>query len=241
MARIGAPSIRRQRLRAKPVMKTSSFGTSEDESGKAGAIMAALDWAYDKAVNGIPKLDRAEDLAENYIVKARSPEEAIDSLVTWQIGKAGVAGFVSNVGGVITLPVAIPANVMSVLWIQIRMVAAIAHIRGFNIRSDQVKTLVLACLAGTSTTDVLKDFGINVGSKLTQQAIGKISGATLRRINQAVGFRLITKAGTTGAVNLSRIVPFLGGLVGGSIDATITRAIGMAAKNLFNNQVPESA
>jgi uncharacterized protein (DUF697 family) len=96
-------------------------------------------------------------------------------------------------------------------------------------------------LAGTSTTDVLKDFGINVGSKLTQQAIGKISGATLRRINQAVGFRLITKAGTTGAVNLSRIVPFLGGLVGGSIDAAITRAIGAAAKNLFNNQVPESA
>lgn len=222
-------------------MKQADFDTAEPGSGSVGAIMAALDWAYDKAVNGIPKLDRAEDLAQNYLVRSQSAEEAIDSLINWQIGKAGIAGFVSNVGGVITLPVAIPANVMSVLWIQIRMVAAIAYIRGFDIRSDQVKTLVLACLAGTSTTDVLKDFGINVGSKLTQQAIAKISGVALRNINRAVGFRLITKAGTTGAINLSKIVPFIGGLVGGSVDATVTRAIGATARNLFYSELPESA
>lgn len=212
-----------------------------EHAGEDGPVMAALDWAYDKAVNGIPGLDRAEDLAENYLAKAKSANDAIHSLISWQVGKAGVAGFISNIGGVITMPVAIPANIMSVLWTQIRMVAAIAYIRGFDIRSDQVKAVVLACLAGTSTTDLLKDFGIGVGSKLTQQAIAKISGATLRKINQTVGFRLVTKFGTTGAVNLSKIVPFVGGLVGGSVDATVTYSIGTVARKVFTSQAPEVA
>lgn len=211
-------------------------GTDDEdykEPEKLSALMTALNWAYDKAVNGIPNFDRAEDLANDYLAETHSTDEAIDRLISWQIGKAGTAGFVTGLGGIITLPIAIPANLMSVLWIQIRMIAAIAHIRGCDIRSDQVKTLVLTCLAGTSVTDILKEFGINVGSKFGQQAIAGISGSTLIRINRAVGFRLITKAGSTGAVNLSKILPFLGGLVGGTVDAFVTRAIGATAKNTF--------
>jgi uncharacterized protein (DUF697 family) len=213
------------------------------EASKIEPLMAALDWAYDKAVNGIPNLDRAEDLAESYLKSAQSADAAIDSLISWQIGKASIAGFLSGLGGVITLPIAVPANLLSVLWIQIRMIAAIAHIRGFDIRSDQVKTLVLGCLAGTSVADVMKDVGINVGSKLTQQAISKISGSTLTRVNQAIGFRLLTKAGTSGVVNLSKIIPFIGGVIGGAIDGSVTSAIGAAAKSTFRPQdrVPESS
>jgi hypothetical protein len=119
--------------------------------------------------------------------------------------------------------------------------AAGAHIRGFDIRSDQVKTLIFACLAGTSTTDILKEVGITIGSKLSQQAIAKISGATLLRINQAVGFRLVTRAGTTGVVNLSKLIPIVGGLISGSLDAAVTRAIGAAAKHVFQATGPDRA
>jgi uncharacterized protein (DUF697 family) len=213
------------------------------EASKIEPLMAALDWAYDKAVNGIPNLDRAEDLAESYLNSAQSADAAIDGLISWQVGKASIAGFLSGLGGVITLPIAVPANLLSVLWIQIRMIAAIAHIRGFDIRSDQVKTLVLGCLAGSSVADVMKDVGINVGSKLTQQAISKISGSTLMRVNQAIGFKLLTKAGTSGVVNLSKIIPFIGGVIGGAIDGGVTSAIGAAAKSTFRlqDQPPESS
>ena len=61
----------------------------------------------------------------------------------------------------------------------------------------------------------------------------KIAGATLVRINQAVGFRLVTKAGSTGIVNLGKAVPFLGGIIGGTFDAITTKAIGTAAKTVF--------
>lgn len=198
-------------------------------------VLAGIDWAYDKALNGIPGVDSVDDLVAHYLQENGDPEKAIDNLINWQIGKASTAGFVSGLGGIVTLPVAIPLNLASVLFIQLRMIATIAAIRGYNVRSDQVRVLCTACLVGSAATDALKDVGIQVGAKLTQAMITQISGSVLVRINQAVGFRLVTKAGTTGLINLSKLVPFLGGVVGGAIDGLTTNAIGFAAKKLFTD------
>ena len=98
---------------------------------------------------------------------------------------------------------------------------------------NQVRTLAFLCLAGSGVANILEEFGVNLGTKLTTRMIMQISGATLTKINQAVGFRLVTKAGTTGLVNLSKVVPFIGGIVGGGFDAFVTRGIGAVAKNVF--------
>lgn len=45
--------------------------------------------------------------------------------------------------------------------------------------------------------------------------------------------RLITKAGTTGIVNLGKAIPVAGGIVGGSIDFVTTKAIAAKAKKIF--------
>ena len=113
------------------------------------------------------------------------------------------------------------------------MIGAIAYLRGYDVRSDQVKTLVIACLAGSAVFDILKDVGINIGSQVTKEIILRISGEVLKRINRAVGFRLVTKAGSKGAVNLAKGVPFVGGVVGGTFDAVATRLIGQTAKQVF--------
>ncbi len=140
--------------------------------------------------------------------------------------------------GIITLPAAIPANLASVLFIQLRLIAAIAKMRGYDVRTDQVKTLCVACLARSAASDIIMDVGIQVGTRLPQQAIAQIAGSTLVRINQAVGFRLVTKAGSTGIFNLIKMVPFLGGIVGGIFDAVATKIIGSTAKNLFTSASP---
>ena len=170
---------------------------------------------------------------DSYRREGLDSEEAIQSLIAWQMAKAGTAGFVTGLGGIITLPAAIPANLASVLFIQLRMTVAIAKIRGYDVRSDQVKTLCVACLAGSAVSDILKDVGIQVGAKMTQQAIMKITGSTIVRVNQAVGFRLVTKAWSTGIFNLTKMVPVIGGIIGGSFDAVMTGAIAHAAKGVF--------
>lgn len=196
-------------------------------------IMKALDYGYDKAVNGLPGMETAEELASSYMKNEGTLEDHANDLVKWQIAKAGTSGFLTGLGGLITLPVAVPANITSVLYVQVRMIAAIATMGGHDIRSDQVRTLVYMCLCGSAITDLLKDVGIQVGTKLTNAAISKISGATITKINQAVGVRLVTKFGQTGAINLGKAVPFLGGVIGGAVDAIATKTIGKVAINTF--------
>ena len=115
------------------------------------------------------------------------------------------------------------------------MIAAIAHMGGYDVRNDKVKTLVYSCLVANSAKDVAKDIGIAVGNKLATNAVKKISGETIKAINKRVGFRLVTKFGEKGIVNLGRVVPILGGIIGGSFDGYATNKIGNIARDTFCN------
>lgn len=202
-------------------------------TAKQEMVIKTLDWSYEKAVNGLPGAETAEELARSYLTQNGTLASKAESLVRWQIAKASTSGFVTGLGGFTTLPVAVPANVASVLYIQIRMIAAIAVIGKHDIRDDKVKALVYLCLCGNAVIEPLRDVGIKVGSRLTAAAINKISGATLTKINQAVGQRLLTKAGQTGAINFGKAVPIMGGLIGGTVDGVTTKAIGAIAITTF--------
>ncbi len=209
--------------------------TADDapEETPQGRVLAALNWAYEKALVGIPGLDSAEEMASEYLKGAGTPIEQANSLIRWQVTKAGTSGFLSGLGGLITLPVTIPANVASVMYVQIRMISAIAIMGSHDVKDDRVRSLVYACLTGNTIKDVLKDAGLVVGMKLGTKAIESISGKTIVAINQKIGFRLVTKFGEKGVVNLGKMVPFIGGIIGGTIDATTTNIIGNVARNTF--------
>jgi len=197
-------------------------------------ILMILDELYGKVLNGIPKVSKpVDELANDYLAKNNSPEKAAKELVKYQIAKCGTSGFITGLGGILTLPVAIPANVSSVLYVQLRMVAAIAQIGGFNIQSDQVQTLAYACLTGSAIANVLKQTGIKVGEKIAIATIDKIPGKVLTSINQKVGFRLLTKFGTKGAVNFVKLVPVAGGIIGSVVDIGSTQIIAKNAYNVF--------
>lgn len=196
-------------------------------------MMAALDWAYEMAVDGVPRLDTAEELAQSYMKNGGTGSQQANSLIRWQNTKAGTSGFLTGLGGIITLPVALPANIASVLFVQIRMIATLAVMGGYDVRDDQVKTLVYLCLAGNSAKDIAKGAGIVFGTKLSQSAIKSISGKTLTAINQKVGFRLVTKFGEKGVINLGKMVPLVGGVIGGTFDSVTTNTIGNIARDTF--------
>lgn len=196
-------------------------------------IMKALDWAYDKAINGVPGLDSAQEMAESYLSGEGSIRDKANALIRWQNVKAGTTGFVTGLGGLLTMPVTIPADISVVIYIQVRMIAAIAHMGGHDIRDDKVKTLVYVCLTGNAAKDLLKNVGIVVGTKLTEQAIKKISGRTLIEINKRVGFRLLAKFGEKGAINFVKFIPVVSGIVGATFDSVATNIIGNVAKDMF--------
>lgn len=196
-------------------------------------IMQALNWTYDKAINGVAGLDSAEDMANDYLKGSGSLHDKANSLIRWQNTKAATSGFLTGLGGVLVMPVTVPAGMASVMYVQIRMIAAIAKMGGYDLQDDKVKTLVFACLAGDAVKDVLKDVGIVIGSKMATSAIKNISGKTLTTINQKVGFKLVTKFGEKGVINLGKAIPILGGVIGGAVDLTTTNLIGNVARNTF--------
>lgn len=203
-----------------------------------GVIIKMMDYLYEKSLNGLPGMPSAKKLAEDYL-KNNNGIPLVDkawSLVRWQELKTGITGFVTGLGGIITLPVAVPADVTGQLYVNTRMAAAIAYMGGYDLDSDQTKSFVYATIAGMSVADVVKRFGVSFGYKLGEKLVTKIPGAIIIKINKLVGFRLLTKFGTKGLVNLVKFVPLLGGAVGGAVDVVGTRSIGsLAIKNFIKN------
>ncbi|WP_419236289.1 hypothetical protein ACN09D_02895 [Serratia fonticola] len=72
-----------------------------------------------------------------------------------------------------------------------------------------------------------------MGMQLTRSAIRSVSGEVIKTINRAVGFRLLTKFGQKGSINLVKLVPLAGGIVGGALDSISTNIIGNIARQTF--------
>ncbi|CAN7458951.1 EcsC family protein [Paenibacillus sp. LjRoot56] len=208
---------------------------STNQEHESNKMLKVLDFCYEKAINGIPKFDSAVEMAEDYLSKNNgSVEDAIKSLVRYQNAKAITAGFLTGLGGLITLPVALPANMVSVLYVQIRMIAAIAHLKGYDLKSDQVKTLVFVAVTGNSAMEILKSSGIIIVQKMMTNYIkNKLSSEIIKIINKKVGFRLISKEGTKAPIVLTKAVPVIGGIVGGASDGISTNIIANTAKKIF--------
>lgn len=205
-----------------------------EEKNDEKKILALLDKLYDQSVKGIPKVSKPiEQLANDYLGKSKDIETAAKKFINFQISKCTTSGFLTGLGGLITLPVTIPANISSVMYVQMRMIACLAYMGGYDVSSDQVHTLIYACLAGISVDQILKNVGIQFGTKFTMAMVKKIPGTVLTKINQKVGFRFLTKLGSKGLINIGKAVPVVGGIVGGGFDLVETKIIANRAYKTF--------
>lgn len=189
-------------------------------------VMKILDSCYEKCLNGIPKVSPSvEEMANDYLKRYKTKEEACKAMIRNQITKCATSGFITGFGGFITMPVTLPANISSVIYVQMRMIACTSYMAGFDLDSDQTQTLVYACLAGVAVNNVIKQAGIKFGVKFANGLIKKIPGKVLIKINQKVGFRFATKFGTKGIINLGKLIPGVGAVIGGGLDLVETKII----------------
>lgn len=161
-------------------------------------------------------------------------EKAIQRVVRETVASSGASGFVTGLGGFATMPISVPANLAGAAMLNARMVGAIAHLRGYDLRDPVVQQLLLLVVAGESANAAMRNVGIRIGQKLATRGVERVSVETIRRINARVGITLLAKYGTKrSAITLVKLVPFVGGVVGGTVDATFTKAVATAAKRAF--------
>ena len=201
---------------------------------KQEEILQTLDRLYSLVLDGIPHVTvPVVELAEKYHRRSNSVDDAAMRLINSQLHKCTASGFITGLGGIVTLPVALPANLVSVLYFQLRMIAGVAYLGGYDVFSPQVRSLTYMCLAGLSMEQLLKNTGIKVGTRLTKSVAARLPAKLTTLINQKVGYRLFTKFGGRSALSIGKAVPIVGGIISGGLDRMETQMIAERAYNLF--------
>jgi hypothetical protein len=162
-------------------------------------------------VNGLGPYKSAIEIADEVLATHGDRELAIKRLIETHRRWVGSSGFATGMGGVLTLPVTVPADMTVFYMLCARMAAAIAFLRGYDLDSDEVQSAVLISLLGASAAGAVSGLGVEIGTKTAMAGLRKLPGRVLIDINKKVGYRLLTKFGTRGSLNLVKGVPLVGG------------------------------
>jgi hypothetical protein len=205
------------------------------ESG-VGPLTGSRAWAEARLsrIQGSRYVDNAEATRRVAEDDRADVDKVIKKLIVESVEAAAAAGFVTGLGGFIAMPVTIPANLAGALVINARLAGAIAYLRGYDPTDPHVRTVATLVAAGSSAQEILRAFGVSIGTKVAMAAIKNIPMAIIRDINKKVGFMLLAKYGTKrAAVTLAKGVPLVGGVVGGAVDAALTGLVGRTARKMF--------
>ena len=183
-----------------------------------------LNQLYPRAIGGLPVLGTpAERAAE--AARLPGPDRArARQMVRAHVAAASSAGFVGGLGGWITLPVTLPANVVGVALVQLHMAASCAALAGRDLKARATREEVIACLFRTDEgveTSEEAETEQRVLVKVAERGLRFVTGRALR----AAAGRVTRRAG--------RVVPFFGGFVGAASDAYLTRKVAQHSVDFF--------
>ncbi|GAA1934090.1 EcsC family protein [Nocardioides marmoribigeumensis] len=194
-----------------------------------------------RAINGVGPLPSAAAVAEKHLRDNEGAvDQAVNDVVKTHTGLAAGEGFVTNLGGLTTAPATIPANIAGLALLQCRMVATIAHLRGYDLSDGRVRNAILLCVLGEDAVkqlvrkrripgrpSVLVTAPVH-DPELDALVAGEVTSALISRV---IGKRA---AGT-----VIRRVPVAGGVWGASSDGWNTWQVGRyAARELMARRHP---
>jgi hypothetical protein len=199
-----------------------------------GAVARLIRVLMDVGLDGAGPLRSASQMAERARRGTRTPQAAVAKVARRHVIGGGAGGFLTGVGGFVTMPVALPANLLEFYVQATRMVGAIAVLRGYDIRAPQVRTAVLLTLVGSHADDILAKAGMTTGGgAVAGLAARGLPPTALPMLNKAIGFRLLRGVGEKAFSRLGRGVPVVGGVIGGGIDVWMMKRIADHAMEQF--------
>lgn len=172
----------------------------------------------ERAIEGVGPFKGAAAAADTRLREAAGDAAiAASALIDQHVRVAGVHGFVTNLGGLVTAALTLPANISGLALLQCHLVAGIAHLHGYELTDLRVRGAVLTCLLGEdAVTDLVRsgslpatpmglatapvhDAGLDqrIAQEVTTELFGRVGG---RRIATVVGRRVPLLGGGIGAV-----------------------------------------
>jgi len=192
-----------------------------------GASATVVLSALDRAIKGVGRLPSAASAADKMLAEHGNVDKAIHAIIERHVRYAGAQGFVTNLGGLVTLPVTIPANVAGLALIQCHLVAEIAHLRGYDLEDERTRGAILVSLLGDERIKQLSKSRRIPGTPLAIATAAVPDPGLTRVAAVEVASELIGRAaGKRVAGIVARRTPVLGGVVGLSLDGYSTWKIG---------------
>lgn len=210
----------------------------EDQGVIAGTVAGLIENLLDVGIDGAGPFDSARAVADAQRADRPDAEAAIGAVVSSHLKLAAAGGFVTGVGGFITLPVALPVNVLEFYLVATRMVAATASLRGYDTSRPEIRSAVLLTLVGADADDLLRKAGVIKTGRLSNLAAQRLPGPVLMVVNKAVGFRLLATMGTKTLSRFGRGVPLIGGVLGAGLDSLLLKKIADHARREFPPRHP---
>ena len=204
-----------------------------DPGRLSSTVTGLIENLLDTGIDGKGRFDSAQKVADVKRAEQPTSEGAVDAVVRQHLKLGAAGGFVTGLGGFITMPVALPVNVLEFYLVATRMVAAVASLRGYDIKRPEIRSAVLLTLVGADAEDLLKKAGVLSTGRLSNLAAQRLPGPALMVVNKAVGFRLLTIAGKKSLTRLGKGVPMVGGVLGAGLDTYLLTRIASQARHEF--------
>ncbi len=187
---------------------------------------ALLKPLYSQVVREWPFLGTPVAVAARFDDEAKDSAKVAERIVEFYLSLCGSAGFVCGVPGLVAAPVTLPANIVSIAFLQLHMCAALATLGGFDARSSTVREMSIRCLLGDSKAtrerDELEGVAKRVATKVAERGVRVITEQALKGASQVV----------------LRRIPLVGGAIGCTSDVLTTRRVAAAARKAFLESVP---
>lgn len=197
----------------------------------AGGMLRSI---VDFAIYGNDAFPGARTVAARALQSRGEREVAIDWLVTQHVGLASAQGFLTSVGGLVTLAVGLPANIAGMAVLSVRMVASIAHLRGYDVEDPRVRAAITMAMLGDDQVRKLVTSGKLPSSPLAVATAPAFDAELERAISERVMGSMATRLGGKHlAVVVVRNIPLVGGGVGAAVDGWLTYGLGAYVKREF--------
>lgn len=213
---------------------TKSFGTyAAPRIGRLAPDLTtkAVLEALHHAIEGVGPLPPAARAAEKQLTEQHgNVERAVHEVIENNVRLAGAQGFVTNIGGLVTAPITLPANVTGLALIQCRMIAGIAHLRGHDLSDPKVRNAILACLLGEELVNPLIKRKKLPGTPMALATAPAYDAQLSTMLAGEVATFLISKVtGRRLVMVATKRVPVVGGIVGAGADGYSTWRAGRYA------------
>jgi hypothetical protein len=150
--------------------------------------------------------------------KDKMANHAIYESTLWSVGNGIWNGLLGIAG--------IPTDIAITLYSQVKLSSTLFTIYRIDTTSPSTHLLVLAAAAVVTVSELANHLGTLTAKQAIQKALLSIPRKTFTEINKVLGIKLISKTGEKTLLNIAKIIPGIGCVIGGTVNGVMMNACG---------------